>query len=49
MFIKLTPDLLAVDLDHGVGADHREGDGLAKLLDLLLVVFVFIAETNQLS
>jgi hypothetical protein len=39
-----TSNLLAVNLDHRVGAHDREGDGLAKLLNLLLVVFILITK-----
>ena len=37
-------DLLAVDLDQGVGPDHRKRDGVTEILDLLLVVLVLVTE-----
>ena len=45
--VLATSDLLPVDVDHGVGADDSEGDRLPELLDLLLVVFVLVAATEQ--
>ena len=42
--ILATSDLLASDLDEGVGADDGEGNGLAQVLHLVLEVFVFVAK-----
>ena len=44
----LTPsDLLSVYLDHGIRANDGEGDRLAKLLNLRLVILILVAKIGR--
>ena len=45
--ILATSDLFAVDFDHGVGTNDGKGDGLAKLLNLLLVVLILVTKIGR--
>ena len=45
--ILTASDLLSVDLDHGVGANDGEGDRLAKLLNLRLVILILVARIGR--
>ena len=42
--ILTASDLLSVYLDHGIGANDGEGDRLAKLLNLRLVILILVAK-----
>ncbi len=42
-----TPYLLAVDFNHGIGTNNGKGDGLSKLLYLLLVFLILVTENRS--
>jgi hypothetical protein len=48
-WILTTPDLLAMNLDHGIRTHNCKWDGLAKLLHLLLVVLILVTENERMK